>query len=466
MKMTFPMTDFLLNYDVFPLVFPVGKEVTVRIRPTGGDPDFQPGKNYKVLICAFEGGKPYDYPSSGDYREKNLVCNAEGGFDVTHTYDSEQQYFIRVLDDNGRRIRQFPVFAVEDDLAGRYPFRGDLHMHTNCSDGHQTPEVVSAMYRSHGYDFFAITDHHRYYPSVRAMEFYKNIPTEFNIIPGEEVHLPDVHGKEADAHIVNFGGEYSVNALVRDEYFGETGEGWVRAMPGVTPPEADTVEVWQDKMETLAEKTDVPEKVDKIPAAVMKWAFSEIRKAGGLAIFPHPCWVSDTLHVPTPFLEYIMENQDFDAFEVLGGERYFEHNGFQVIRYYEDKAKGRNYPIVGSTDSHSSYESNEGALICSTIVFSPENERKALIGAIKDFYSVAVDTISKEFRLVGDNRLVRYSCFLVNNYFPRHDELCKEEGRLMRICAVGTQEEKEDAIRQLSAINGRMKKFMKKYFAF
>ena len=408
----------------------------------------------------------YDYPASGDYREKTLVCNEIGGFDVTHTYDSEQQYFIRVLGDDGRKINQFPVYAVESDLAGRYPLRGDLHMHTNCSDGRQIPEVVCGMYRSHGYDFFAITDHHRYYPSVRAIEFFKNIPTEFNIVPGEEVHLPDVHGKEADAHIVNFGGLYSVNALVQDEHFGETGDGWVRAMPGITPPEADTVEVWQDKMEALAEKTEVPEKVDKIPAAVMKWAFSEIKKADGLAIFPHPCWISDTYHVPTPYLDYIMENQDFDAFEVLGGESYYEHNGFQTVRYYEDKAKGRVYPIVGSTDSHSSYLSNRNGLICSTIVFSPENERKALINSIKDFYSVAVDTISTEFRLVGDNRLVRYSCFLLNNYFPRHDELCKEEGRLMRICAIGTAEEKEDAIKQLTAINGRMKKFMDKYLSF
>ncbi len=462
--MNFPMTDFLLDYDVFPLSFPVGKEVTVHIRPTGGRPEFKKGKEYKVLICALEGGNPVDYPSSGDYREITAVCNSEGGFDITHTYDSEQQYFIRVLGDDGKKINQFPVYAVEEDLASRYPLRGDLHMHTNCSDGRQIPEVVSANYRAHGYDFFAITDHHRYYPSLQAIEFYKNIPTEFVIVPGEEVHLPDVHGKEADAHIVNFGGLYSINGLVKDEYFGETGEGWVRSSIE-NCPEAKSVEEWQDMMEELAEKTEVPEKVDKVPAAVMKWAFSEIKKADGLAIFPHPCWISNTYHVPTPFLEYIMANQDFDAFEVLGGESYYEHNGLQVIRYYEDKAKGRNYPIVGSTDSHSSYLSNRNGLICSTIVFSPENERKALINSIKDFYSVAVDTISTEFRLVGDNRLVRYSCFLINNYFPRHDELCKEEGRLMRICAIGTEEEKAESIKQLTAINGRMKKFMDKYLS-
>ena len=33
----------------------------------------------------------------------------------------------------------------------------------------------------------------------------------------------------------------------RDVFFGETGDSWVRAMPGVTPPEADTVEDWHSK---------------------------------------------------------------------------------------------------------------------------------------------------------------------------------------------------------------------------
>lgn len=464
--MTFPMTDILLNYDVYPLVFPVGKEVTVHIRPTGGRPEFVAGKEYRVLICAMSGGKPADYPMSGDYKEKTLVCNSVGGFDVTHTFDGEQQYFIRILGDDGKKINQFPVYAVEKDLVGRYPFKGDLHIHTLRSDGRQAPAVVCGMYRSHGYDFFAITDHHRYYPSLEAIEFFKDIPTEFNIVPGEEVHLPDVHGKEADAHIVNFGGLYSVNGLVKDRFFEETGKNWKRSFDEAECPAAMSVEEWQDKMEELASKTEVPEKVGKVPAAVMKWAFSEIKKADGLAIFPHPYWTSDTQHVPEAFLDYIMENRDFDAFEVLGGERYFEQNGFQTVRYYEDKAHGRNYPIVGSTDSHSSYESNPGALICSTLVFSPENERKSLISSIKDYYSVAVDTISREFRIVGDMRLVKYSCFLLNNFFPRHDELCREEGRLMRECAVGTDEEKAEAAKTLAVIYGRMKKQRMKYFDF
>ena len=79
---------------------------------------------------------------------------------------------------------------------------------------------------------------------------------------------------------------------------------------------------------------------------------------------------------------------------------------------------------------------------------------------------VAVDTIDEHFRLVGDSRLVRYGCFLLKHFFPRHDELCYEEGRLMKQFARGTREEKEDAARTLCAISGRMKKQREKYFDF
>ena len=83
-----------------------------------------------------------------------------------------------------------------------------------------------------------------------------------------------------------------------------------------------------------------------------------------------------------------------------------------------------------------------------------------------DFYSVAVDTISKEFRLVGENRFVRYGCFLLKNYFPLHDEICFEEGRLMRQYAVGTAEEKKEAAETLDLIGGRTDKMRAKYFDF
>ena len=151
--------------------------------------------------------------------------------------------------------------------------------------------------------------------------------------------------------------------------------------------------------------------------------------------------------------------------ELLWAERY-EQNGYQTIRYYEDKARGYRYHVVGSTDTHNCTPENRNAYICSTIVFSLENERKALIDSIKNFRSVAVDTINKEFRIVGEMRCVRYACFLLKNYFSIHDDACFEEGRMIKQAVYGTDDEKQTAFAMLKLMNGRMKKWEKNIFHF
>ena len=60
----------------------------------------------------------------------------------------------------------------------------------------------------------------------------------------------------------------------------------------------------------------------------------------------------------------------------------------------------------------------------------------------------------------------RYACFLLKEYFPLHDELCIEEGRLMKQYATGTPDEKADALRVLEVLCGRVKKQREKYFCF
>lgn len=464
--MPFKPEENLLNYDVFPKVFKCGKETEFHIRPLGARPQFVPGEEYKLIICALDQGNPSQYPLVGDWREFDITADDEGGFTWKHTFDTEQAYFLRFEDKSGKRINQFPVYAVEEDLAARYPFIGDLHMHTIRSDGSQIPAVVAADYRRNGYDFTVISDHRNYWPSLEAIDAYKDVPIEMTIVPGEEVHMPPVDGMQNGVHIVNFGGEYSINALTEGEAVDAKGtDPKYRSLYGKCPDFMPKDE-YDAMMRRLMAEAELPEKIDVYPAVCCKWIFDEIRKANGLGIFAHPNWIANVFHIAENFTDYIMETQPFDAFEVLGGENYYEQNGFQTIRYYEDRVKGRRYPVVGSTDSHSSHESNRNSMICSTIIFAPECERTALIGAVKDFYSVAVDTISTEFRLVGESRFVRYGCFLLKNYFPIHDDLCIEEGRLMKQYITGTEAEKAEAKQLLAAINGRMKRLREKYFAF
>ncbi len=450
------MKTELHYYDIYPKVFLCGKETTVTIKPLGFHAAFNDDE-YTISVHPISEGSHGTYPDRPNYFKYTVKPNADGTLSFTHTYSGEQEHYIRVWDKNGNRKVQLSVYSLNEDMQGRYPFKGDLHMHTCRSDGREAPEIVCANYRKYGYDFFAITDHGRYYPSLDAIAAYKNVPIEFNIVPGEEIHLPG-----NDIHIVNFGGEFSVNALVEGTaQYNEGGKCICRRSinPDITP-DTLTREQYEAEVNALIPTLNIPDGIEKFPYAACVWIFNQIKKGNGLGIFAHPYWISDMFQVPETFTDYMMETKPFDAYEVLGGENYFEQNGFQTVKYYEDVAKGRKYPIVGSTDSHSSVNNRNG-LICSTIVFAPENERKSLVSSIKDFYSVAVDTISAEYRIVGDFRLVKYANFLINNYFPIHDDLCFEEGRAMKdyVCGVDGAEE------ILNTISGRMKKMREKYFS-
>lgn len=70
---------------------------------------------------------------------------------------------------------------------GRF-FRGNLHTHSNVSDGALPPEEVCRRYRDQGYDFIALTDHFvgRYgYPIVDTTGFRSD---RFTTILGAELH--------------------------------------------------------------------------------------------------------------------------------------------------------------------------------------------------------------------------------------------------------------------------------------
>lgn len=465
--MSFKRRSELYTYDVFPKVFEAGKKTVVHINAAGGRPVFTAGKEYTAVITWLNGGNAEFNPPSAFREEIAFVPDENGGFEVETVFPHEGEYRIKAESDRNKVT--FAVYAVERELVGKYPFMGDLHMHTCRSDGGQTPEKVASAYRGHGYDFLAITDHGRYYPSLEAIDAFKGIPTEYELIPGEEVHLPPVYGFEIDPHTINFGGEYSINALIEGSDNEEAGKDKKFRSVREDCPDVMTGDEFSAKMTALAEKEkeSCPEKVDPRNAAVLRWLYNEIRSAGGLAIFPHPNWITDDVfHVPDVLNDWLVENKIFDAFEVLGGEEYFEQNGYQALRYYEDRERGFRYPVVGSTDSHNCTPLSHSGFICSTIVFSPENKRKALIDSIKSFRSVAVDTISEEFRLVGEMRYVRYACFLLKNWFPLHDDACFEEGRLMESVFFGTEKEKENALATLEIMNGRMKAMREKYFAF
>ena len=449
------MKQVLYDYDVYPKVFLADTTKQITVQPLGEHVAFEAGHEYTVRIFKVNQSNPHAYPERGGRSELTAVPCEDGCLRFEAYFQGEGQHFIkRYKNPDEKYFCSLAVYSLEKDMAGRIPQLGDLHMHTCRSDGREAPATVAANYRGHGYDFTVISDHYRYYPSLEARDCFGSL-TDLAIIPGEEVHLP-----LNDVHYVNFGGSFSINALIKPSANDERGEEMEYRSLNGQAPDPMTREEFCDMIRERAKSVPREHESERLSFAVMQWVYEQVQAGGGLGIFPHPYWLCQMMQLPEDYTEFIYREKPFDAFEVLGGENYYPHNGFQTGLYYEMKAKGIDHPVVGSTDSHGSTEHNRNALICSTIVFAKENTREGLIEAIKEKYSLAVDTISTEYRLVGDFRLMKYASFLMEDYFPLHDMACKNEGYYMNRYLAG--DKRAEAV--LKAMKGQIPEMQKKYF--
>ena len=450
------MKPVLYNYDIFPKVFLENTKKLITIKPLGYHAAFTADKEYTIKVCKLSESNPNRYPERGGKYTFTVKPDEDGCLRFECAVEGEGEFFVNLYEEpDAKPYVTLSIYALAEDMKGRIPFRGDLHMHTRRSDGREAPEIVASNYRGHGYDFTVISDHRRYYPSLETAEFFDGV-SDLNIVSGEEIHLP-----LNDVHYVNFGGTYSINALVKPSANDEHGDGMEKRSLDGKAPEPMSEEDFRAMIAERAKSVPRENESERLSFAVMEWIYENIQAAGGLGIFPHPYWLCQMFQLPEDYTEFIYRQKPFDAFEVLGGENYYQHNGFQTAFYYDMKAKGIDRPVVGSTDSHGSTEHNRNALICSTIVFAKENERCALIDAIKNKYSVAVDTISAEYRLVGDFRWVKYGSFLLENYFPLHDLACKAEGYYMKQYACGDKR----AADVLKAMKGQIAEMQNKYFS-
>lgn len=455
------MSQHFINgkFDIFPLVFPVGENVEFCIKALARVKSFK--GEYTVKILRLDAGSPREEFYKDNCIEIKCKTDDNGNLKFNFKAEVECEHYVRIFDGDNR-LEQLAIYAVDGELATRVPLRGDFHVHSTGSDGNEDSHIVCANYRRKGYDFMSITDHGNYYPSLDAIDFYKDVKLALNIMPGEEVHLPGT-----TVHIVNAGGLFSVNGLftMKENYVQTNGELSRRRFDeSITPPDIVNMDEYWAQLDDIAKKlktcdNPIPDGVDARSYAACLWAFEKIKEADGLSVFAHPYWLEDVWQISEKFTRYMLENHPFDAFEVLGGENYYAQNGFQTVLYYDECLKGRVHPIVGSTDSHSSSAANRNWDICSTIVFAKDNTREDIISAVKERLSVAVDTISKEYRLVGDFRLVKYASFLMERYFPIHDKQAYMDGEMTYQYAIGNATKHE-----VEGVASRAKKLIDKYF--
>ncbi len=418
-----------------PRVILVGRPAEIRIRPADPAAQFDPAATYRVAHYPTAHLDSATWPWPG----RAMPARVEDGALVcTLTADQEEEHLLAVEQMDGDMVRSLgrvSLYAVTADLFDRTPYKGDLHIHSNRSDGREPPAYVAARCRQIGLDFVALTDHHQYAPSLEAIAAFAAAPVDLALYPGEEVHAPG-----NPIHIVNFGGRFSVNELFADR---ATYERVVAARQAQLPP--------------------LPSSLNPFMVASSEWVFAKIREAGGLSIFCHPYWFSNQSYaIPEALVDVLLERQPYDALEVIGG--YWPHemwsNGLQVARYYAEVARGRRIPIVGVSDAHGCHRGLFGWYY--TLAFAPSAALPDLTSSITDLYSVAVEDIPGEYpRAHGPFRLVKYAHFVLAELMPGHDALCEPEGAAMLRLNDGDLR----AVDDLAALQGQVARYWAEVFA-
>jgi len=370
-----------------------------------------------------------------------------------YCFEKEQEYRLKI-ELNENEPLGLSVYALEDDLYKLIPLKGDTHVHTTISDGWESPEAVAGYYRKAGFDFISISDHRQYQGAKIAKEFYKNVKIDLEIIDGEEIHAP-----KNPVHIVNLGGKFCVSDIYRSDekrYYNDV----------------------QDIIDSLDPALVFSDDNEKFIYASCLWVCGKIREAGGLAVLAHPHALvngMDAYNVQDSLLSLQFENKCFDVLELVGGRSPTELN-MQLAFYFSACKNGYEIPIVGGSDAHevvkepfsNSFLKPRGVRSRPygfgefySIVFAQDNGANDILLAIKKGYSVAIDEYEGNApRVHGDYRLVSYALFLLSEYFPLHDEICYEEGRLMLGMAYnGSQEE----VPELNAKAGRVSELIRKY---
>ncbi len=413
-----------MNFKIKYTVYPTGEKCKLTLEPVF-PVKIDENEEYSIIIRPFSGLKKYGLrnsvlkPTEADeaFFSKNQKLSVNGeNLTIDVTFPQEDCYRCNVFIGESC-VETIDIYALNEDLFALTPFRGDNHIHTCMSDGHESPMYMAAVACFNGNDYCLITDHYKYEPSLIAADFYSETDVDFLVIPGEEVHSPD-----NPVHIINFGGKESVNAWFRNDE-----------------------DAYRKAVEAEMEKiTDPMTAADKYSAAACQVIFDKIRSVDGLSILCHPYWIVQHGYNETEDItDYLFDHKRFDIFELIAGGAHEEGTQLQ-ISYYHDREE---MPIVGSSDTHSCFG---GGLEPGnyTIVFAEDLSVESIKKAISSKYTVA----GFEKKLYGNVRLVKYAYFLLRSYYPTHKGLRRDVGHSMLRMASSLEGKQSDFAKNLNKV--------------
>lgn len=413
-----------MKMEVYPKVFIAEKEQTVYVKTSQSGELFI--KIQPMEIYGIKHTPKYRIDEETRYPFVPLKLERKGVYSIRFTFFGEQRYDVQIKS-GGEVIYKTHLYSVHEDAAGLDVFKGDTHLHSCRSDGEGTPFEVGCAYRAAGYDFIAITDHHRFFPSIEGKEAFESLTNTFRVFRGEEVHNHDM----GYFHIINFDGEFSVNDIVEEQE-----------------------EYVEKEVENILSTTDFPAYVaDKYDCAYRMFIAREIRRGGGVAIMAHPYWdCFGEYNMQEPNIRYLWEKGAFDALEVLAGCDWTDYgNNLQVALWTDLKSQGIKIPVVGASDAHSTVAADSLFNKQYSLVFAENSD--GIKDAIKADRSVAVLAKKDWYFTFGAFRWAKYARFLLEEYFPSYVKLTKKHALAL------AQKDEKSITRTEKAILAYKKKF-------
>jgi len=383
-----------MNFRFKHLTYPIRKSVTLVIEPVFPQ-TVSSDVHYTLSIRPFSGLRLYGLrnrpgaPTKEDaafFDRHHTLTVRDGQLELEAVLPQEDCYLCKLYV-NDVQAGTLEIYALEEDLFEKTPFKGDNHMHTYMSDGKDSPMYMAAAACVLGYDYCVITDHKQFEPSLIARDFYKDTGVDFLVIPGEEVHSPDNL-----VHIINIGGRESVNDWWRDheDEYRVAVEKELRSMPEPMLDEA------------------------RYMAAASQVMFDRIRSVDGVSVLCHPHWIlPNGFNEAEDITDYLFDHKRFDMLELIAGGAYEVGTQMQ-ISYYQER---ESMPILGSSDAHRCFggKLEPGNF---TIVFADALDAESIKAAMRAGRTVA----GNANKLYGSYRLVKYGYFLLRNYYPVHSE--------------------------------------------
>ncbi len=444
----------LFQYELLPRAVCSGVERTFEARGLGRETAFAPGAAYRIYVIPREENISAVTLEISDYRRYPFIdvsASEDGVLRFACTFGREQIYTLRLVrmkdGEPDRVLNDFRVYCAAPDLFERTPMRGNTHCHTMYSpDGHEDPYLAAARYRQAGFDYLAIADHHSAEGSLAAIRAAREFPSGMALYIGEEVHVPNPY-----IHAVSVGA-LTEDGVGIDAYYHLHKDRIDAQVRAIASEYADSL----------------PPEIEPMDFAWRKWIADTVHKSGGVAILAHPFWEYEANNTRDDMFRFLAKEKIYDAAEIVHGQEPDCPDANMQTAFWNDlRAEGIFITPVGADDAHRrafpwDYDSSFNEAY--TVLFAKDPSFEGFAEAIRGGWAAAVESYENAPEHVFSTyRLTKYVLFLLDQYFPRHDALCFEEGLAMREYYLGNGGV-DEARAELGRLSGRVKRWTAAFF--